>query len=48
MVVVTLLGIVKGLTVSGPGGVSVSIQTTADDPDAEPSTTVDVGRDRRR
>ena len=38
LVVVALLGIVKGLRVSGPGGMSVSIQTTADDPDVDPST----------
>lgn len=38
LVVIAILGIVKGLSVSGPGGVSVSITTTADDPDIDPST----------
>lgn len=40
LVVVALLGIVKGVRVAGPGGLSVAIETTADDPD--------VGRGRRR
>lgn len=41
LVVVALVGIVKGVRVSAPGGVGVSIQTTADDPDVAPSTTRD-------
>ncbi|MFN3930859.1 MAG: hypothetical protein ACK4JY_03835 [Brevundimonas sp.] len=50
LVVVALLGIVKGLRVSGPGGLSVAIETTADDPDRDPSTKrvdVDVDHERR-
>lgn len=44
LVVVAILGIVKGVRVAGPGGVSVAVTTTADDPDVDPSTTrVDVG-----
>lgn len=43
LVVIALLGIIKGLRVAGPGGVSLAITTTADDPDADPSTTrIDV------
>lgn len=43
LVVIALLGIIKGFSVSGPGGVGVSITTTADDPDVAPATTsVDV------
>lgn len=51
LVVVALLGIVKGVRLSGPGGLSVAIETTADDPDRDPSTTrvdVDVEGGRRR
>lgn len=50
LVVVATLGIVKGLSVNGPGGVGVSITTTADDPDVDPSSTrvdVDLGGGRR-
>lgn len=39
LVIIALLGIVKGVRVAGPGGMSVSIQTTADDPDVDPTTT---------
>nr|WP_313522021.1 hypothetical protein [Brevundimonas diminuta] len=39
LVVVATLGIIKGLSVTGPGGVGVSIQTIADDPDVDPTTT---------
>lgn len=43
LVVIATLGIIKGFSVSGPGGVGVSITTTADDPDVAPATTrVDV------
>lgn len=43
LVVVALLGIVKGIKVAGPAGMSVAVTTTADDPDVDPSTTrVDV------
>lgn len=43
LVVVAMLGIIKGVSVRGPGGMSVAIQTTADDPDVDPKTTrVDV------
>ncbi|MFN3836834.1 MAG: hypothetical protein ACK4MI_03885 [Brevundimonas sp.] len=42
LVVVAVLGIIKGFSVSGPGGVGVSITTTADDPDVAPTTRVDV------
>lgn len=43
LVVVAILGVVKGVTVAGPGGLSVAVQTTADDPDVAPATTrVDV------
>lgn len=43
LVVIALLGIIKGLRVAGPGGVSLAITTTADDPDMDPTTTrVDV------
>ena len=43
LVVIALLGSIKGFSVSGPGGVGVSITTTADDPDVAPATTrVDV------
>ncbi len=38
LVVVALLGIVKGIRVAGPGGLSVAIETTADDPDVDPGT----------
>lgn len=38
LVVVALLGIVKGLRLGGPAGMSVEITTTADDPDVDPST----------
>lgn len=50
LVVVATLGIVKGLRVAGPGGVGVSIQTTADDPDMDPTTPrgSDDDRDRDR
>jgi len=41
LVVVATLGIVKGLSVTGPGGVGVSLTTIADDPDVGPSTTSD-------
>ena len=44
LVVVTILGVIKGVTVAGPGGVSVAVTTTADDLEFDPSTTrVDVG-----
>lgn len=39
LVVVAILGVVKGVTVAGPGGLSVAVQTTADDPDVAPATT---------
>lgn len=43
LVVVAMLGIIKGVRLAGPGGMSVAITTTADDPDVDPSTTrVDV------
>lgn len=42
LVVVAILGVVKGVTVAGPGGLSVAVQTTADDPDVAPTTRVDV------
>lgn len=49
LVVVATLGIIKGLSVTGPGGVGVSIQTTADDPDVDPSfTTTEQDHDRPR
>lgn len=38
LVVIAVLGIIKGVSVSGPGGVSLSLTTTADDPDVDPST----------
>lgn len=52
LVVIALLGIVKGVRVAGPGGLLVAIETTADDPDVDPGTTrvdveVDGGRRRR-
>lgn len=48
LVVVATLGIIKGLSVTGPGGVGVSIQTTADDPDVDPGASADdVPRGRR-
>ena len=50
LVVVALIGIIKGVSVSGPGGISVSVQTTADDPDVSPGNVgvdVDVGSGRR-
>ena len=37
LVVIAILGVVKGLTVAGPGGLSVNVQTTADDPDVAPT-----------
>ncbi len=43
LVIIALLGIIKGVTIAGPGGLSVAIQTTADDPDVDPrATRVDV------
>lgn len=50
LVVVAILGVVKGVSVSAPGGLSVGITTTADDPDVDPSITrvdVDVDQGRR-
>jgi F0F1-type ATP synthase membrane subunit c/vacuolar-type H+-ATPase subunit K len=42
LVVIALLGIVKGLRIEGPGGIGIDIQTTADDPDVGPETTRDI------
>lgn len=40
LVVIAVLGIVKGLSVTGPGGVGLSLTTiVADDPDVGPDTT---------
>lgn len=39
LVVVATLGIIKGISVTGPGGVGVSLTTIADDPDVGPATT---------
>ncbi|AFU88005.1 holin [Caulobacter phage CcrColossus] len=38
LVVVTLLGTIKGLSIAGPGGFGINLLTTADDPDVDPST----------
>ena len=39
LVVVATLGIIKGLSITGPGSVGVSIHTIADGPDVDPCTT---------
>lgn len=39
LVVVTMLGTIKGLKFDGPGGMGVEITTIADDPDIDPGTT---------
>ncbi len=41
LVVVATLGIIKGVSVSGPGGVGLSLTTIADDPDIGPTTISD-------
>lgn len=38
IVVITLLGTIKGLSIEGPGGFGINLMTTADDPDVDPST----------
>ncbi|AXQ68681.1 holin [Caulobacter phage CcrPW] len=38
LVVVTLLGTIKGLSIAGPGGFGINLLTTADDPDVDPNT----------
>lgn len=38
LVVIALLGILKGVSISAPGGASITLTTTADDPDVDPST----------
>lgn len=48
LVVVATLGIIKGLSITGPGGVGVSLTTTADDPDVDPSAHIDDGSRGRR
>lgn len=37
LIVIAVPGIIKGLNVSGPGGMGISLTTTADDPDASDS-----------
>src|SRR5690606_34126613 len=48
VVVIAPLGIIKGLSVTGPGGVGVRLTTTADDPDVDPSAAADDGSRGRR
>lgn len=42
LVVVSLLGTVKGLKIAGPGGFGLDLLTTADDPDAGPEMVRDI------
>nr|WP_313427060.1 hypothetical protein [Brevundimonas diminuta] len=48
LVVVATLGIIKGFSVSGPGGVGLSLTTIADDPDVDPGAPSDDGAHGRR
>ena len=43
LVIISMLGTIKGLSLKTPGGVAVTLVTTADDPDVDPSTTRDTG-----
>lgn len=42
LVVVTLLGTIKGLKIAGPGGFGIDLSTTFDDPDVGPEIVRDV------
>lgn len=42
LVIVAMLGTIKGIRLSGPGGSGITLVTTADDPDVDPNTTRDV------
>ena len=42
LVIISMLGTIKGLSLKGPGGSGLSLTTTADDPDVDPSTTRNV------
>lgn len=39
LVVVSMLGTIKGLRLEGPGGLGMELNTTADDPNVGPATT---------
>lgn len=39
LVIITMLGSIKGLKINAPGGVGMALVTTADDPDVDPTTT---------
>lgn len=38
LVTVALIGIIKGVRFSGPGGMGLELTTTSDDPDVDPTT----------
>jgi len=42
LVIVSMLGTIKGLSLRGIGGSGITITTTADDPDVDPTTTRDT------
>lgn len=48
LVVIAVLGIIKGVSLTGPGGVGLSLTTIADDPDVDPSAPADDGARGRR
>lgn len=42
LVIISMLGTIKGLSLRGPGGSGLHLVTTADDPDVDPTTTRNV------
>ncbi|USN14220.1 putative holin protein [Brevundimonas phage vB_BpoS-Kabachok] len=42
LVIISMLGTIKGLSLKGPGGAGLTLVTTADDPDVDPSTSRNV------
>lgn len=38
LVIISMLGTIKGLSLRAPGGAGVTVVTTADDPDVDPTT----------
>lgn len=50
LVIISMLGTIKGLSLKGLGGAGLTLVTTADDPDVDPSTTrnVDYGGGSKR